>query len=146
MSDYEVGYKKPPKSGQFRPGQSGNPRGAKRKEKRNEQVADVMRRVSEEEFNLNGRTYTAIEMMLTAMRNKAMKGDNVAARTFIALQRELGLMTPAVPTGGGVLVVPGTSEVAAWTEAAKAQQAKFRGEDPEGLAELARGAGMRQRE
>lgn len=146
MSDYEVGYKKPPKSGQFRPGQSGNPRGAKRKEKRNEQVADVMRRVSEEEFNLNGRTYTAIEMMLTAIRNKAMKGDNVAARTFIALQRELGLMTPAAPTGGGVLVVPGTSEVAAWAEAAKAQQAKFRGEDPEGLAELERAAGMRQRE
>lgn len=25
--DYEVGYKKPPKSGQFKPGQSGNPKG-----------------------------------------------------------------------------------------------------------------------
>lgn len=27
MSDYEVGYGKPPKSGQFKKGQSGNPRG-----------------------------------------------------------------------------------------------------------------------
>ena len=26
-SDYEVGYKKPPKSTQFQPGQSGNPKG-----------------------------------------------------------------------------------------------------------------------
>ena len=25
--DYEVGYGKPPKSGQFKPGQSGNPKG-----------------------------------------------------------------------------------------------------------------------
>ncbi|HYL18143.1 MAG TPA: DUF5681 domain-containing protein [Burkholderiales bacterium] len=29
-SEYEVGYGKPPKSGQFRPGQSGNPRGSNR--------------------------------------------------------------------------------------------------------------------
>ena len=26
-NDYETGYKKPPKSGQFKPGQSGNPKG-----------------------------------------------------------------------------------------------------------------------
>lgn len=28
--DYEVGYKKPPKAGQFKPGQSGNPKGRKK--------------------------------------------------------------------------------------------------------------------
>lgn len=28
---YKVGYKKPPKSGQFKKGQSGNPRGRKKK-------------------------------------------------------------------------------------------------------------------
>lgn len=30
MSDYEVGYRKPPKSGQFKKGQSGNPKGRRK--------------------------------------------------------------------------------------------------------------------
>ena len=29
--EYEVGYKKPPKSGQFQPGKSGNPKGRPKK-------------------------------------------------------------------------------------------------------------------
>lgn len=34
MSDYDVGYGKPPKAKQFRPGKSGNPRGRPPKEER----------------------------------------------------------------------------------------------------------------
>ena len=145
MADYEIGYGKPPQSTKFKPGQSGNPKGV-RKGKVAERAVDVVRRVSEEVFHHNGKSYTANEMVLMAMRRKAIKGDNVAAKAFIALQRELGLLAPAAATGGGVLIVPGTSEVAAWTAAAKEQQAKFRGEDPEGLAKLYRESGMKPHE
>lgn len=31
MKDYEVGYRKPPKAHQFKPGQSGNPKGRRKK-------------------------------------------------------------------------------------------------------------------
>lgn len=146
MSGYEVGYKKPPIKHQFQPGQSGNPKGAKPKQKRTEKAVDVVRRVCEEVFHHNGKSYTANELVLIAMRKKAMKGDNVAAKAFIALQRELGLLAPAAATGGGVLLAPAPMPLEEWEIRAFHQQAKFRGEDPEGLAALERGDGLRPRE
>lgn len=142
MSEYEVGYKKPPIKNQFKPGQTGNRKGPKPKEKRIEKASSIARRLGSEEVSINGTKYAFDEVIYMNLRNQAAKGSLAAIKAYYAIQRELGLMTPAAATGGGVLVVPGTSEVAAWTVAAKAQQAKFRGEDPEGLAELYRESGL----
>ncbi len=146
MTDYEIGYGKPPQSGKFKTGQSGNPKGGAAKVKKSEKASAIAKRLGSEEVTLNGKKMTFDEVIFIGLRNKAAKGDLPSIKAYYAIQRELGLMTPAAATGGGVLVVPGTSEVAAWTAAAKEQQAKFRGEDPEGLAELYRESGMKPHE
>lgn len=78
--DEAVGYGKPPKSSRFKPGQSGNPKG-RRKKKRSDsgKTHDVLDGVLDELFTIgtgdNARKVTKREAILRAQFNKALKGD-----------------------------------------------------------------------
>lgn len=81
--DYEVGYGKPPKSGQFKPGQSGNLKGSRKKP---ESVAEQVRRILGKKVTVTEggkqKRLTLQEIMLTSVANKAAKGD-LKALSFI---------------------------------------------------------------
>src|SRR6478672_8714805 len=83
---YEVGYGKPPKQSQFRPGQSGNPRG-RRKGLRN-LVTDVKSTLGTPvKVKEGGRTRTKStqEGVLMLLREKALRGDARALDRFVEL-------------------------------------------------------------
>jgi hypothetical protein len=91
MSDdrpYTVGFGKPPRSTQFRRGQSGNPSG-RPKGKKN--LATVLERELQEKvvINENGqrRTITKLEAAIKQVVNKAAGGDMAALRQLHALVR-----------------------------------------------------------
>lgn len=84
--DYEVGYGKPPKESQFKPGQSGNPKGRSKKtkdlQKLFERELSKTLRVSE-----NGRptTVTIREAFVKSVINAALKGERDARRLLFAV-------------------------------------------------------------
>ena len=77
---YKVGYKKPPKSGQFKPGESGNPRGRPPKVKN---TSDILKKELDQEVTLTEGsqriTLTKKQAMLKHLVNKAVGGDFRAA-------------------------------------------------------------------
>lgn len=79
-SDYEVGYGKPPKSGQFPPGTTGNPSGRPKKPKNT--LEAVARKVLEEEVDVvvDGRRVriTKLALAIKQQLNEAAKGDRHA--------------------------------------------------------------------
>jgi hypothetical protein len=102
--EYEVGYKKPPKSGQFQPGQSGNPRGTSkavraRKAKKGTFgmlfTEGMQRPVDVEE---NGRKVTITRMHLAIRRRaeEAAKGNVRALKELLKLRdvKESGPLAP----------------------------------------------------
>ena len=84
--NYEVGYGKPPKKSQFKPGQSGNPKGRSKKtkdlQKLFERELSKTLRVSE-----NGRptTVTIREAFVKSVINAALKGERDARRLLFAV-------------------------------------------------------------
>ena len=74
--DYEVGYRKPPKHAQFKPGQSGNPKGRPKKTKDFERLLDAelsqTLRIVE---NGETRTLTKRELIIKTLVTNALKGD-----------------------------------------------------------------------
>jgi polyribonucleotide nucleotidyltransferase len=84
IEDYEVGYGKPPKSGQFRKGVTGNPLGRPKKEPDFE--SQVLRELNSKlTVNENGkrRVITKYEGMAKQLVNKALSGNLAAARLVI---------------------------------------------------------------
>ena len=125
--DESVGYKKPPKSGRFRKGQSGNPRGRKRKVRpdfQNETLADVLDRVGQEIVRINGEDMTLREVAIRSLYHKAAKGDVQATRHLDFLRKEVGLLKRR--TSGGALLVPIMESPEHWEDYAKYQQARYR--------------------
>ncbi len=100
-ADYPIGYKKPPKATQFKPGQSGNPRG-RVKGSRN------TRSIFEEESQKlvpvteNGKTQklTKRELVLKTIINKAARGDEKAQVKFLKLDERFSAST-GKPGGTG---------------------------------------------
>jgi len=88
--DYEVGYKKPPKYSQFKPGQSGNPNG---RPKGSKNLATDLREEMAEQVSVNEagthKITTKQRAMLKALVAKALKGDTRAIGLLMKYQ--LGL-------------------------------------------------------
>lgn len=85
-ADYEVGYGRPPKATQFQPGQSGNPKGRKRKPM---SVQAQMQKVVSKKVQISegGTTkrLTLQDVIFRTIANKAAKGDLNAAKFVFSL-------------------------------------------------------------
>lgn len=85
-ADYEVGYKKPPIHGQFKPGQSGNPKGRPKKRQTN---AELMNQAFDQKVtvNLNGKKVrrTKRELFFEVIINEALKKDKTAMNIALKL-------------------------------------------------------------
>jgi len=85
-----VGYKRPPKHTRWRPGQSGNPSGQRRKEDFN--LPSRIKAIFSDPIALRkgDKTFrvSALEAMLIALRNKAMSGDARAIREMFKIATE----------------------------------------------------------
>ena len=83
--DYEVGYGKPPKSGQFKPGQSGNPNGRPKGAKNFKTVLEdeLLSKVPIKEHG-KVRKVQKQEAMVKAILQKAMQGDVKAFNALVA--------------------------------------------------------------
>jgi hypothetical protein len=88
---YEVGYGKPPKHSQFKPGQSGNPNGRpKREVDLHAEVQKVLNQKLVIVEKGKKRTITKREAMLMHVANQgAGKGDLRAIKYMVDLEREL---------------------------------------------------------
>ncbi len=85
LNDYEVGYGKPPKSHQFKPGQSGNPKGGKKPTKSVEELFfhEASKLVSLKEGG-QATTVSKREALIKAIFAKALQGDLKAAALVLS--------------------------------------------------------------
>jgi hypothetical protein len=88
-ADEEVGYGKPPKATQWKPGQSGNPKGKVKGTKSLKTVLEkeATGRVVVKEGGKT-RTLTKLEAVVMSLSNKALHGDVKAITQLIALWKE----------------------------------------------------------
>ena len=90
---YEVGYCKPPKHTQFKPGQSGHPSGRPRSQ-RNFRTA--VREALKEKITIREgdrtRTVSKMDAIIQVTFNKALKADAKALVAFLQFVRWTGLM------------------------------------------------------
>jgi hypothetical protein len=86
---YEVGYGKPPQSGRFTKGQSGNPKG---RPKGSKNFATVVLREARQRVRVNGprgtRTVTKLEAAMMQVGNQAAQGKLPAARELFSLVQQ----------------------------------------------------------
>jgi len=89
MVDYEVGYGKPPKSSQFKKGQSGNPRGRKRGSKNFATKAKEALK-AKVPLNKNGEQVevTVEEALLKVLTHSGLKGNMRAIEKLLDFARE----------------------------------------------------------
>jgi hypothetical protein len=93
---YKVGPGRPPKEYQYKPGQSGNPKGAKMKQPsmRSDLGASLERALDEKLSFRQGereRTMTKAEMGIAQLVNQYAKGDRHARRDLIDIAGRLGV-------------------------------------------------------
>jgi hypothetical protein len=118
----EIGYKKPPKSGQFKKGQSGNPNGRPKGSKNlGKLLEDILNGKVTVRDGDTTRQMGAMEAMLHSIAVKAMKGDIRAFKEITRLMNEdqakqLASQQSAetTPQRTGVLVVPPVLTAKAW--------------------------------
>jgi hypothetical protein len=88
MPSYEIGYKKPPRHSQFKPGNRCNPKG--RGKRKVETEAEIIKRVLNfpAEFRHGGKSKRAprIELMIRSVGLKALKGDIGAAAMLLTIR------------------------------------------------------------
>ena len=84
--DYEVGYKKPPKHGQFRPGESGNPKGkpSGAKNLKTELQEELAETIKIKESG-HAKTVSKQRAMLKSLTAKAVQGDTKAANVVLGM-------------------------------------------------------------
>ena len=92
---YLVGYKKPPLSGRFKKGQSGNKSGRPKRSRQNIVLVTALQDALNEQVKItnNGRTrrVTKLEAAFKQLANKAAMGDARAITTILRMANELGL-------------------------------------------------------
>jgi hypothetical protein len=86
-----VGYGRPPKSTQFKPGSSGNPKG---RPKGSRPVGSLLQDIIQQKIAVteNGRTrrLPALEIMLRRLANGAMRGEQHALKLLLSLIEHYG--------------------------------------------------------
>lgn len=93
-----VGYRRPPKSGQFKKGVSGNPGGRPRGSRNMRSVfRDVMRQKISVTENGKTRRIPALEVMLRRLANEAMRSDPRALRLILPMIERYADATEAEP-------------------------------------------------
>jgi hypothetical protein len=105
-TDYEVGYGKPPKPTQFKPGQSGNPKGAKKKVAIDDvrtMVEDVLAAPVTLRDGGKSLNVSRLEAMLRTQRHNALKGDSKAAKAIFKLSQKAGMFSKAKRKGTMVI-------------------------------------------
>lgn len=111
-TDYEIGYGKPPKATQFKKGQSGNPKGSKKKLEIDDirlVVEDVLAEpitLRDGERNI---TVSKLEALFRAHRMNALKGDQKAAKALFKLAQKANLFSKAKPKSNIVIDLPGSN-------------------------------------
>lgn len=110
---YTVGYGRPPKHAQFKPGLSGNRRGRKRGSVNRRPIVErVAHELSQSIESGQKLQRSTLELVLMTIRNKALEGRPRAVRTYRAL---LEKYAPAAKSGGGrYLIVPETVSEEEW--------------------------------
>lgn len=85
-----VGYKNPPESGQFKPGQSGNPKG---RPKKSRNVDKLIEEILEDKIRYtdSGRATeaTVVELLFRKITEKGLKGDLKSAKEMITRYIEI---------------------------------------------------------
>jgi Family of unknown function (DUF5681) len=88
MPSYDVGYKKPPRDSQFKPGNRCNPKGRGKRKAATE--AEILKRVLNfaVEFRHRGKSKRAprIELMIRSVGSAALKGDVGAAAMLLKIR------------------------------------------------------------
>ena len=83
---YKIGYGRPPKTSQFKPGQSGNQRG---RPKGSRSFGQILREVMGGKVSIteNGRTRRglAVEGIVARLRNDALRGEKLSVRDALTL-------------------------------------------------------------
>ena len=89
-SDYEVGYKRPPKESQFQPGQSGNPNGRPKgaKNLKTDLEEELQERIALREGG-ERRTVSKQRAMLKRLLERALQGDTKAAALLLNMAARL---------------------------------------------------------
>ena len=89
--DNDVGYRRPPKHSQFKPGQSGNPRGRKPGAKTATQVlAGILGQKVKVTENGKRRSISMLEVATKQLVNKAAGGDNQASKLLFSMIAGVG--------------------------------------------------------
>ena len=91
---YDVGYKRPPRHSRFKPGQSGNPKG-RRKKQRSESRIDLLQVLNQPVLIREGertRYITKGEACLQSLVNRAATGDAKASTTLLSLLLQLRII------------------------------------------------------
>lgn len=96
QKNYDVGYGKPPKSGQFKSGQSGNPKGRPKGAKNLITVLEeeLQAKVPIKELG-KSKKVTKQEAMVKALMLKAIQGDVKAINAVVATMLKLAGSQPA---------------------------------------------------
>ncbi len=100
MSDYDVGYGKPPKHSQFKKGVCPNPHG--RGKRRDLKVAEILNKVlnAKTEFRERGKLKKAsrIELSVRRLAASALKGDVGSAASLLKMRAHAEKHREAGPT------------------------------------------------
>ena len=91
MSDYEVGYKKPPRHSQFKPGNRANPHGRRGKAERrreSEIVHDLMNGLVDVREGGKSKRMRRIELLIKSYGAAALRGDVGAAVALLKIRAE----------------------------------------------------------
>jgi len=88
--DYEVGFKKPPKHSQFKPGHSGNPKGKPKRARalKTELAEELQERIPLMEGGKRKKV-SKQRAMIKALTAKAVQGDTKAANVIINMTYRL---------------------------------------------------------